>query len=149
MDIKNAAREWNVSVKTVLSYIEKKYIIGISVENDEIIVPSIPKPYIKRKPKTVSDVDKYIRNTLDHNGYANYRIIGIEDKVFKERLQELTNANLIKQRDPENSDYQTTLNYMLVASVDKAIVISPTIAPTIELKVADQIGLVNTQIANL
>ena len=51
MDIRTAAKEWNVSVKTVLNYIEKKYIIGISVKNDEIIIPQIPKPYVKRKPK--------------------------------------------------------------------------------------------------
>ena len=149
MDIKTAAREWNVSVKTVLNYIEKKYIIGISVKDDEIVIPDIPKPYIKRKPKTVGNVDKYIRDTLNHNGYANYRIIGIDDKVFRERLNEMTAENIIKQRNRENTDYETTLNYMLAATVDKSIVISPTITPTIELKVADQIGLVNTQIANL
>lgn len=149
MDISTAAKEWKVSVRTILGYIEKKYIIGISVEDDEIIIPSITKPYIRRKPKTINDMDKYIRDALNHSGYVNYRIMGIEDKVFKERLDEMTAANIIKQRDPKNTDYETTLNYMLVASADKSIVISPTIAPTIELKVADQIGLVNTQIANL
>lgn len=149
MNIKTAAENWHVSVKTILGYIEKKYIIGISVKDDEIVIPSIPKPYIKRKPKTVDDMDKYIREALNHNCYANYRIMGIEKNTFKERLNEMTAANIIKQRYPDNTDFETTLNYMLVASADKSIVISPTISPKVEIKVADQIGLANAQIANL
>lgn len=148
MDIRTAAKEWNVSVKTVLDYIEKKYIIGISVNDDEIIIPQIPKPYVKRKPKTIKEIDKYICDTLNHGGYTNYRIIGIEKDKFKERLFELMESNTIKQKTDVN-DYETTLNYTLAATAEKSLVIAPTISSTIEMKIADQIGLVNTQIANL
>lgn len=149
MNIENAAKEWKVTVKTVLDYIGKRYIIGISIVDDEIIIPSIPKPYVKKKPKTIKDIDNYICEALNHEGYANYRILDIEKEKFEERLRALTDSNMIKQRNPANQDYKTTLNYMLVASAEKTVVIAPTIAPTIEMKIADQIGLVNTNIATL
>jgi len=149
MNIQTAANEWNVSVKTVLNYIGKRYIVGISAIDDEIVIPSIPKPYVKRKPKTIKEMDKYICDTLNHDGYANYRIMDIDKGKFRERLCALTCANMIKQRDPNTQDFETTLNYMLVATAEQPLVIAPTIAPTVEIKIADQIGLINTKIANL
>lgn len=149
MNIEAAAKKWDVKTRTVLEYIEKRYIIGISICDDEINIPCIPKPYIKKKPKTVKEKDKYICDALNHQGYANYRILGISKEEFKERLCELINARKIRIKDTDIHDYETTLNYTLLAFDDNKLIIAPTIAPTIDIKLADQIGLVNTKIATL
>ncbi len=149
MNIKEAAQEWNVSIKTVLNYIEKKYIIGISVNDDEIIIPQIPKPHVKRKPKKIRDIDKYICDTLNYGRYTNYRIVGVKKEIFEERLIELTKAELIVQKNPSNPEHETTLNYTLAATDKRSPVVMPTISPTVEIKIADQIGFGNAKIANI
>lgn len=46
MNIKEAAQDWNVSEKTVMNYILKGYIYNLAIENNEIVFPEIPKPYV-------------------------------------------------------------------------------------------------------
>lgn len=150
MNVSAAASKWNVSKRTVIGYICNNYIIGISVENDELNIPDIPKPYVRKKPKKVADMDKYIQNALNHDGYTNYKIMGIDRDKFKERLDALLQKDIIQKRNGIDPDYNSTLDFVLTADNHAKIVlaptIAPTIAPTVEVKLADQIGLVNGKI---
>lgn len=86
---------------------------------------------------------------MNYGRYTNYRIVGVKKEIFEERLIELTKAELIVQKNPSNPEHETTLNYTLAATDKRSPVVMPTISPTVEIKIADQIGFGNAKIANI
>lgn len=47
--IDEAAQKWSCSKNTVLSYVYKRYITGMCVDGETLLLPDIKKPYIPRK----------------------------------------------------------------------------------------------------
>ena len=145
MTIREAAKEWKVKEQTVLNYILEGYIYGLSIENNEIVIPNIPKPHIKRKPKTVAEQDNYILAAMNKEEYVNAKIMDIDQDKFEERLKALVKSKKIFPKSDNSIDYSSNLDFILSSKDDKKIVVAPSIdiKPTIEIKVADQIGVVN------
>ena len=52
--IDEAAQKWSCSKNTVLSYVYKRYITGMCVDGEMLLLPDIKKPYIPRKRFDVS-----------------------------------------------------------------------------------------------
>ena len=148
MTIREAAKEWKVKEQTVLNYILEGYIYGLSIENNEIVIPNIPKPHIKRKPKTVAEQDNYILTAMNKEEYVNAKIMGIDQDKFAKRLEALIKSKKIFPKNDNSVDYSSSLDFVLSFKDDKNIVIAPSIdiMPTIEIKVADQIGVVNGKV---
>lgn len=148
MTIQEAAKEWKVKEQTVLSYILKGYIYNLTIENNEIVIPNIPKPHIRRKPKTVAEQDNYILTAMNKEEYVNAKIMGIDQDKFAKRLEALIKSKKIFSQSDNSIDYSSNLKFILLSKDDKNIVIAPSIdiKPTIEIKVADQIGLVNGKV---
>lgn len=148
MTIQEAAKEWKVKEQTVLSYILKGYIYNLTIENNEIVIPNIPKPHIKRKPKTVAEQDNYILTAMNKEEYVNAKIMGIDQDKFAKRLEALIKSKKIFPKNDNSVDYSSNLDFVLLSKDDKNIVIAPSIdiKPTIEIKVADQIGVVNGKV---
>ena len=148
MTIHEAVNRWNVKENTVFDYISKGYIYGLAIENNEIVIPDIPKPYIKPKPKTVVEYDKYILTAMNKECYVNAKIMGIDQDKFEERLKALVKSKKIFPKSDNSMDYSSNLDFILSSKDDKNIVIAPSIdiKPTIEIKVADQIGVVNGKV---
>lgn len=148
MTIREAAKEWKVKEQTVLNYILEGYIYGLSIENNEIVIPNIPKPHIKRKPKTVAEQDNYILTAMNKEEYVNAKIMGIDQDKFAKRLEALIKSKKIFPKNDNSVDYFSNLDFVLSFKDDKNIVIAPSIdiMPTIEIKVADQIGVVNGKV---
>lgn len=142
MTIQEAAKKWNIKENTVLKYIYKGYILGISVNENHIILPDILKPNVKsNKPKTVALVDKYIMDTLNIFGYVSYPILNIDKEIFAERLNELERKDFIHKKDNNCNDYYSSANFTLAHNeAYKQFVLSLTFAPTFSPK----IGLINT-----
>ena len=117
MTIQEAANAWNVKVNTVFTYIIKGYIYGLTIENNEIIIPNIPKPYIIRKKlKTTSEYDRYILMAMDKGGYVNAKIMNIEQNIFAERLDALIRANKIYPKDNVEIDQTSNLSFVLCST---------------------------------
>lgn len=148
MTIQEAAKEWKVKEQTVLSYILKGYIYDLSIENNEIIFPKIPKPHIKGKPKTINEYDNYILTAMNKGCYVNAKIMGIDQDKFAERIDALIKSKRIFPKDEKSIDYLSNISFVLSPKENKNIVIAPSIdiKPTIEIKVADQIGVVNGKV---
>lgn len=115
MTILEAAKKWNVSSKTVCEYIAKEYIMNLKVDNNQVMLPDIPKPYTKTKPKNEQSIDGVILKTLNERMYVSYPILGITPEHFEERLKALEKINCIYKRDENCNDYSTTLNFVLNA----------------------------------
>ena len=148
MTIQEAAKAWGVKERTIFDYILKGYIYNLVVEDNLIMIPSIPKPYVKRKPKTVAEYDTYILNAMNRNEYVNAKIMGISQDKFEERLKALTKSMKIFPQNEKQIDYSSNIGFILSSKEDKTLVFAPSvdIKPTVEIKVADQIGVVNGKV---
>ena len=150
MTIQEAAKEWKVKEQTVLSYILKGYIYNLTIENNEIVIPNIPKPHIKRKPKTIAEQDNYILTAMNKEEYVNAKIMGIDQEKFAERLQALITANKIFSKNENVSDFSSNIGFILVNSKENKVEININpkieVAPKLEINTDVQIGLVNAKV---
>lgn len=147
MTIHEASLKWNISEKTILTYISKGYIYNLSIinndVNNEISIPDIPKPYIRKKPSTIPDKDRYILKSLEKELYINATIMGINQNQFEERLKELLRVQKITKRKQDICDYTSNLNFILAPNTNKfTMPTSVTIDMPVKIQVADQIALV-------
>ena len=144
MNVEEAAKKWGVKEHTVVSYICKGFIFGLYIEDGEIKIPDIPKPYVARNPKTIPAIDRYILNAMKKCCYVNSKIMNISKEQFEERLKALLKADMIFVKDETKENYNSNLNFALACSEKTSVELSADfqIAPVFELKVADQIGLV-------
>ena len=150
MTIQEAANRWHVKEQTVLSYVLNGYIYGLTIENNEIIIPNIPKPHVKPKPKTVIEYDKYILTAMNKECYVNAKIMGISQEKFKERLESLIKANKIFPKDDEKNDFTSNLAFALSSTetLNRNINITANmnIDSLLKVNATGQIGLVNTKV---
>ena len=150
MTIQEAAKAGKVTENTVFNYIGKGYIYNLAIENNEIVIPNIPKPHIKRKPKTVAEHDNYILTAMNKEEYVNAKIMNIEQNKFMERLQALIKANKIFSKNENVSDFSSNIGFILVNSKESKVEIhiNPKIevAPKLEMNTDIQIGLVNAKV---
>ena len=147
MTIQEAAKAWGVKEYTVFNYILKGYIYNLSIEANEIMIPNIPKPYVKRKPKTIAEYDTYILNAMNRDGYVNAKIIGLDQEKFTERLIALIKENRIFPKDETVADYSSNLPFVLSSDIEKNVItIKNELNFNFEAKIADQIGLANGKI---
>lgn len=144
MNVEEAAKKWGVKENTVVSYICKGFIHGLYIEDGEIKIPDIPKPYVAKPPKTIPAMDKYILNAMKKGCYVNPKIMNISKEKFEERLKALLKSDMIFVKDKTKDNFNSNLNFALACfgktSVDLSADIQ--ISPVIEFKVADQIGFV-------
>ena len=150
MTIREAAKEWKVKEQTVLSYILKGYIYNLTIENNEIVIPNIPKPHIKRKPKTVAAQDNYILTAMNKEEYVNAKIMGIDQDKFEERLKALIKADKIFPKDEEKIDFISNLAFALCSTetLNRNIKITANmnIESLLKVNATGQMGLVNTKV---
>lgn len=152
MTIQEAANRWNVKENTVFDYISKGYIYGLAIENNEIIIPDIPKPYVKPKPKTVAEYDKYILTSMNKECYVNAKIMGIDQERFAERLEALIKADKIFPKDEEKIDFISNLAFALCSTetLNRNINITANmnIESLLKVNATGQIDLVNTKVGH-
>ena len=150
MTIQEAAKEWNVKENTVFDYILKGYIYGLAIENNEIVIPNIPKLHVKTKPKTVAEYDKYILTAMNKEYYVNAKIMGIDQEKFKERLESLIKANKIFPKGDEKIDFTSNLAFALCSTEtlnsNINITANMNIDSLLKVNATGQIGLVNTKV---
>ena len=65
--IDEAAQKWSCSKNTVFSYIYKRYITGMCVDGETLLLPDIKKPYIPRKRLDCGVV--YLLAILENTGF--------------------------------------------------------------------------------
>ena len=140
MNIETASKKWGVSTNTVLKYIYNGYILNLSIEENEIIVPNISKPYIiKGKINTIMKLDYSILKSLESIQYFNYKIAGVTDDLFKERLLILEEEKKI-YRKTDTPNFASNIDFA-IASLQtddlKKDISLITINPTL------QVGLMN------
>lgn len=149
MTIAEAATKWDVTHATVYDYIDKGYIYGLYVENNKIMFPEIPKPYIKKKPKNNNQRDKYILTAMNQDMYVNAMIMDMSDEKFKERIIALIKSNKIYIKTDTEPSYTSNLDFGLLSTTGNifSFSLNPALtldcSPSVEIKVADQIGLIN------
>lgn len=146
MNIREASNRWNVRENTVFDYINKGYIYGISVKNNKIIIPDIPKPYVKRKPKTVKGQDNYIISALNNGCYVNADIMDLSPDKFKERLLALIKSKRIYPRKGSSVDYSSSLDFVILNTTKVDFNINNLIGIQIETNFESQIGLLNLDV---
>ena len=115
MTISEAAQKWNVKSNTVLEYIVKGYILNLRADNNQIILPDIPAPRVKKKPTKEDARNIYILNALNESQYVSYPILGITQEHFADRLKALEKSGCIFKRDENCNDYSTNMNFILNA----------------------------------
>lgn len=136
MTIQEAANRWGVKESTIWEYIGRGYIFNLSVDNNQIILPDIPKPYVKKNLKRASTIDATIVDAIDKNLYVSYTSLGLSKEKFEERLRAIERKECIHKRNESCEDYSTNLNFTLdydVATKHFNFTFAPTIAPRMGL----------------
>ncbi len=113
MTISEAAKKWNVKPNTVCEYIANGYILNLQADNNQIILPDILAPRVKKKPQSERERDVYIIKALNESQYVSYPILGITQEHFAERLKALEKSGCIFKRDEDCNDYSTNMNFIL------------------------------------
>lgn len=100
--IDEAAQKWSCSKNTVLSYVYKRYITGMCVDGEMLLLPDIKKPYIPRKRFDVSlDYYKALLRTIRREQFIDEHILGISKEKYSAYIEELEGAGYIKKVEPD------------------------------------------------
>ena len=96
--IDEAAKKWSCSKNTVLSYAYKRYITGMCVDGETLLLPDIEKPYIPRK-RIDGSLDYYraLLRTIQRKRFIDEHILGISKEKFNTYIEELKSAGYIKK----------------------------------------------------
>lgn len=84
--IDEAAKKWSCSKNTVLSYAYKRYITGMCVDGETLLLPDIEKPYIPRK--RIDGSLYYYRallRTIQRERFIDEHILGISGHILTEK----------------------------------------------------------------
>ena len=94
--IDEAAKKWSCSKNTV--YVYKRYITGMCVDGETLLLPDIEKPYIPRK-RIVDSLDYYraLLRTIQRERFIDEHILGISKEKFNAYIEELESAGYIKK----------------------------------------------------
>ncbi len=146
MTISEACGKWNLkSEDTVWDYIKKGYIVGLSTENNQIILPDIPKPHIVGKGKKLSQstMIKNILKACDNMEYISAYILGLTEEQFELIMTELVEQGYLKGKSTlngSNMGYRITMKASEYNKRSFKININGDIKPTLN------IGLINPSI---
>ena len=94
-----------------MGYLVKGYINNLSIKNNEIIIPDIPKPNINKKAKGAKNIYKEILRVCCNGMYTNAKILNIDNQTFIAYLDNLEKEELICKKSNEK-DGASTLNYI-------------------------------------
>lgn len=96
--IDEAAKKWSCSKNMVLSYVYKRYITGMCVDGETLLLPDIEKPYIPRK-RIDGSLDYYraLLRTIQRERFIDEHILGISKEKFNAYIEELESAGYIKK----------------------------------------------------
>lgn len=113
MTIDSAAIQWNVKPKTVLEYIRKEYIAGITCENARLSLPEIPKPYIPPQKRDGSyDRDRAILTACSKSFFIDEHILRCSRASFEAHMTRLVEGGYLSIIDDTltkgNLGYQCT-----------------------------------------
>lgn len=135
MTITEAEQNWKLSRNTIFGYIADGLIDKLSVENNQIILPNVPKPKkIKINCKRSSEnIYRWILKACNDNEYINAKLMGIDENRFLSHIQQLEKEKyiVVKNHDSElssNLDCQITpKGIKSLTSKSFKIALSPTI----------------------
>ena len=85
MNVKEIAKLWGVSTKTVYSYCQKGYILGAYKKGKVWVIPdNYKQPYISRKKKFKTSYEKmnYVLLAYDSRKYIDVRLLAISKEEF-------------------------------------------------------------------
>ena len=133
--IDEAAKKWSCSKNTVLSYVYKRYITGMCVDGETLLLPDIEKPYIPRK-RIDGSLDYYraLLRTIQRERFIDEHILGISK-------EELESAGYIKKVEPDAG----ISGHILTAKGNDELNRKREISIIKELSLQPQIGLINVQ----
>lgn len=156
MTIKQAEEKWDEKLKNIFEYIANGWIKDISINDNQIIIPDMPKPYkIKSNPKrTASNIYKYILLACDSGEYIDSNFmskLNVTPGEFKLCINELLDKKIIRKNEDYKNDYSNIGFTLTLDGID--IAKNYTSSPTklinklskfnISLNVITQIGIVN------
>lgn len=140
--IDEAAQKWSCSKNTVLSYVYKRYITGMCVDGEMLLLPDIKKPYIPRKRFDVSlDYYKALLRTIRREQFIDEHILGISKEKYSAYIEELECAGYIKKVEPDAG----ISGYILTTKGNNELKKKGEISFVKELNIQPQIGLINIQ----
>lgn len=140
--IDEAAKKWSCSKNTVLSYVYKRYITGMCVDGETLLLPDIEKPYIPRK-RIDGSLDYYraLLRTIQRERFIDEHILGISKGKFNACIEELESAGYIKKVEPDAG----ISGHILTAKGNDELNRKREISIIKELSLQPQIGLINVQ----
>lgn len=119
MTIAEAARNWGMSERAILRLINGGCFFGMSVRENRLYLPDLPKPYRPRtKKEKAQQIDRCILSALNNSQYLNQIILGVSKQKFSERLDALQNAEKIYQSsdiERPTTKVSSTLGYSISA----------------------------------
>lgn len=137
--IDEAAKKWSCSKNTVLSYAYKRYITGMCVDGETLLLPDI---YIPRK-RIDGSLDYYraLLRTIQREQFIDEHILGISKEKFNAYIEELESAGYIKKVEPDAG----ISGHILTAKGNDELNRKREISIIKELSLQPQIGLINVQ----
>ena len=140
--IDEAVQKWSCSKNTVLSYIYKRYITGMCVDGETLLLPDIKKPHIPRKRFDGSlDYYKALLRTIQREQFIDEHILGISKEKYNAYIEELEGAEYIKKVEPNVG----ISGYILTPKGNDKLKKKGEISFVKELNIQPQIGLINIQ----
>ena len=105
--IDEAAKKWSCSKNTVLSYVYKRYITGMCVDGETLLLPDIEKPYIPRK-RIDGSLDYYraLLRTIQRERFIDEHILGISKEKFNASISTLLTPRQIMRIHQIDSSFR-------------------------------------------
>ena len=112
--IDEAAAKWSVKPKTVLDYIYKGYIPGIECKDNRLMVPDLPKPYVKAVNQKLNQEAKYrvILKICNAGEYIDAHLLNITDEQFEAYINQLEKAGCLEKGTP-SADSHSSLGWLI------------------------------------
>lgn len=107
MTVKEFAKKFNVTEKTVESWIENGYVPASSSDEsgERIIAEYVRPPYTKAKAKNQDAIYKSILIGINMRKNVFPKLYGINEKDFESIIQDLQNAGLIDRKCEDGYTY--------------------------------------------
>lgn len=123
-------------------YAYKRYITGMCVDGETLLLPDIKKPYIPRKRFDGSlDYYKALLRTIRREQFIDEHILGISKEKYSAYIEELEGAGYIKKVEPDAG----ISGYILTTKGNDELTKKGEISFVKELNIQPQIGLINIQ----
>lgn len=120
----------------------KRYITGMCVDGETLLLPDIKKPYIPRKRFDGSlDYYKALLRTIRREQFIDEHILGISKEKYSAYIEELEGAGYIKKVEPDAG----ISGYILTTKGNDELTKKGEISFVKELNIQPQIGLINIQ----